>query len=267
MLLEKNVLPRKRIYSARLNNHKNNTITEYIFKFKKETDLDYEIDVTNIYPRLINLDNTSGIKTFFSIPHIKDECATITIENVEINIDTDDWFGEFQKKNPKNIITRKLNDSEFNLEDDVASVLLRKAVLIIENPKASFLKISGDESHFFDSRENSFEIGDKYIWLAAESMDFHRNTIAIKIIFSGKVYLHFNESDVLVQMIEFRDLISNEQVKEINKEQYAIRELKGKEIDHNTFNNIESKFIDYEYTSKFFESNENFNIAYKSFSA
>lgn len=125
--------------------------------------MDYELKITNTYPRLINLDNTSGIKTFFSIPHIKDECTIINIENIEINVDEDDWLKKNQEKNPKNVITKNLNDINFNFENDVASVILRKATLVIKNQKASLLKISGDELFFFDSHENSFEIGDKYI--------------------------------------------------------------------------------------------------------
>lgn len=233
---------------------------------KPEPPTNHRVSVTTIYNRLINLDNTSGIKTFFSIPHIKDECTIINIENIEINVDEDDWLKQIQEKNPKNVITKNLNDINFNFENDVASVLLRKATLVIKNPKASFLKISGDKSFFFDSHENSFEIGDKYIWLSGESIDFHKKEIAIKIIFSGEIYLQFDEEDIIMQMIDFRDLISKERVKKINEEQYEIRKLKGKKINRNTFNNIESKFIDYEYTSAFFESNENCNIAYKSFS-
>lgn len=228
--------------------------------------MDYAIDITNIYPRLINLDNTLGIKTFLSMPHISNGCTEILIENVEINVDNDDWLKEIQEKNSENIITKKLNDNNFNFEDDVASVLLRKATLIIKNQKASFIRVSGDDLSFFDSQENSFEIGDKYIWLAGESMNFHRHEIEIKIIFSGELHLQFDEEDIVLQMIEFRNLISPERVKKINEEQYSLRDLRGERIDQNTLNNIESKFIDYEYTSKFFESNENCNRAYKSFS-
>lgn len=186
------------------------------------------IPITKIYNRLINLDNTSGIKAFFSIPHIKDECTTITIENVEINVDEYDCLKKIQEKNPENIITKKLNDSDFNFESDVASVLLRKATLVIKNQKASFLKVSRGELFFFDSHEGSFEMGDKYIWLSGESLDFYNKEIAIKIIFSGGLYLQFDDKDIIMQMIDFKDLISKERVKKINEEQYELRELKGK---------------------------------------
>lgn len=180
---------------------------------KPEPPINHRVSATKTYNRLINLDNTSGIKTFFSIPHIKDECTIINIENIEINIDEDDWLKQIQEKNPKNVITKNLNDINFNFENDVASVLLRKATLVIKNQKASFLKISGDESFFFDSHENSFETGDKYIWLSGESIDFHKKEIAIKIIFSGEIYLQFDEESIIMQMIDFRDLISKERVK------------------------------------------------------
>lgn len=228
--------------------------------------MEYKIDITNIYPRLINLDNTSGIKTFLSMPSTKNEFTIIHFENVEINIDEDDWLQNIREQNPENIITERLSFNNFDFEEGIASILLRKAKLIIKNKKASFLKISGNGEEVYDSHEDSFEIGDKYIWLAGESAEYHKKEIEMKIIFSGSAYLQFDEDDIFIQMIDFRSLISKELVKTINECQYGLRELKGKHISHDTFNNIESKFISYEYASDFFESNENYNIAYRPFS-
>lgn len=226
----------------------------------------YSIDITNIYPRLINLDNTSGIKTFLSIPSTKGELTTIQFENVEINIDEDDWLQKIREQNPENIITESLSFNNFDFKEGIASILLRKATLIIKNIKASFLKLSGDGEEVYDSHENNFDPGDKYIWLAGESSEYHKKEIEMKIIFSGSAYLQFDEDDFFIQMIDFRSLISKELVKTINEYQYGLRELKGKHISHDTFNNIESKFMSYEYASYFFDRNENCNIAYRPFS-
>lgn len=226
----------------------------------------YRLDITDSYQKFICLDNDIGIENYlsFDLENNTDDFEVI-LENIAVNMSDDIWYLPIIKQNPQTVLNNALNEIDLNDLSSILVILIRKAKLIIKNPKNLYLKINDDENERFHSTDSNFTIGDKYIWLAGKSADYFNQEVNLKIVFSGRLNFVFEESDILIQTIEFRDYIKAHEVDIINRYQALIVKLKNRDITRLDLNNICSKFIEYDYSKNYFTNSENGNIAFKDY--
>ena len=228
----------------------------------------YKLDITDSYQKFICLDNDIGIENYlsFDLENNTDDFEII-LENIAVNMSEDFWYLPIIKQNPQTILNNALNEIDLNDLSSILVVLIRKAKLIIKKQKNLYLKINDGENEYFHSVDSNFNIGDKYIWLAGKSADYFNKEVKLKIIFSGRLNFIFEESDILIQTIDFQDYITDHEVDIINRYQALIVKLKNRNIAQLDLNNISSNFLEYDFSKNYFNSSEKGNIAYKNYIA
>ncbi|MWP63315.1 hypothetical protein GQ593_13370, partial [Gilliamella sp. Pas-s25] len=191
--------------------------------------MEYKLDVTNSYQEFICLDNNLGIENYLSFDlESGEDDFQVNLENIAVNMSEEIWYLPIIKQNPKSVLNNALNEIDLNDPSSILIILIRKARLIIKNFKNMYLKIHDEKNERFHSTDSNFTIGDKYIWLAGKSADYSDQKINLKIVFSGRLNFVFEESDILIQTIEFRDYITHHEVDIINRYQELIVKLKNR---------------------------------------
>lgn len=228
----------------------------------------YKLDITDSYQKFICLDNDIGIENYlsFDLENSTDDFE-VTLENIAVNMSEDFWYLPIIKQNSQTILNKALNEIDLNDLSSILVVLIRKAKLIIKKQKNLYLKINDEENEYFHSVDSNFNIGDKYIWLAGKSADYFNKEVNLKIIFSGRLNFIFEESDILIQTIDFQDYITDHEVDIINRYQALIVKIKNRNIAQLDLNNISSNFLEYDFSKNYFNSSEKGNIAYKNYIA
>lgn len=226
--------------------------------------MNYDINITKGYPALLNLDNSSELCTYFSIEHGSSyEKVVLSVENLEINADRDLWCNQAIAENPSGVIAQfqDIYDDELS----IASFLLRKAKIVIEGDVTYCMCISNNKEEIYHSPPVSFSKGSKYIYAYAKSSEYKNSNIGIYIFFSGALRILFEDSDVLLQMVEFKNCFSTEDVKVINSSQDILNGLRCKDIDRALFNNKKSLFFDFDFLIRYFEHTEDVHTALKDY--
>lgn len=227
--------------------------------------MNHNINITKGYPALLNMDNTSGLYSYFAIdPCNGNDKIVVSVENLEINADKDLWGYQAIAQNPEGIIAEYVDS--YDSDDSVASFLLRKAKIVAEGDVTYCMCLDGGKGNIYHSLPVSFFIGSKYIWLSGKSLDFTDSNIGIYIFFSGGLSLQFEERDVLLQMLNFESSLNIEDVKIINKSQEIFNRQRGRDINHEVFNNIKSPFFDFDFLISYFEHTKHVHTALRDFS-
>lgn len=226
----------------------------------------YQIDISNSYQQFICLDSGIGIENYlsFDLTNIIDEFE-VNLENIEVNMSEHIWYSSIIRKNPKSIIVNALGKIDLNDPSSILTILVRKAKLVIQNVKCIYLQMNGDDTEIYHTIDSNFYVNDKYIWLAGKSADYPNQEIKLKIIFSDKLDFIFEESDILIQTIEFDNYLTPHHVDVINKYQNLIINLKNRNIAELNVNNISSRFLDFDFSRNYFMSSEIGNIAIKDY--
>lgn len=230
--------------------------------------MEYKIDITNNYPRFFWLDNEVGIEQFISFDLIQERGNDIEInlENIAVNMDEKCWFLPILEKNPESIISDTVKTFNSESLDNIFTVLLKKAKLKIYNSKCLYAKYISEKKEYYHSDDSNFNIGDKCIWLSGYSADFRNTFIQLRVIFSGEVQIIFDETDILINTIDFESFIDKKCVETLNKTNAMLVDLKNRNFEKIKLNSIKSKFFDFEYLNEYFNDTSEGNIAIKNYS-
>ncbi|QHM92790.1 hypothetical protein [Kosakonia sacchari] len=226
----------------------------------------YVLDITDSYERFICMDSDVGLHNYITFPEISswgNEQFVITLENIEINMYEDIWFSPILNQNPNSIIATLLKEVDINQPECIFTVVLKRARVLMDKRSVFMFLEKGGENHYH-SDDCGFDIGDKYIFLAGRSADYHNTMVWLTIIATGKLFLEFDEFDIISQSIELENNITIESAKALNKAQELFIDLKKRDFDALHLNNIQSPFHDHSYLSRYFSYSENNNIAIKS---
>lgn len=134
---------------------------------------------------------------------------------------------------------------------------------MVEGIKCVYVSFEKDGKKSYHTSGKGFNIGDRFIWLAGNSANFSNTIFSAMIVFSGKVEYAFEETDVIIQSLDLEQNISYSEAQVINETQRVLTARKSRDINDMEFNNIRSRFLDYEFYRNYFVSDENGNIAYK----
>lgn len=229
----------------------------------------YSLDITESYERFICLESAVGLHHYLSFPDLelwKNEKLTIMLENIEVNMCEEPWHSPIVSKNGNSIIVPSLNKVDIDEPGCIFTVVLRKAKVVV-GAKCILLRFDNGGNVYFHSQGSSFDIGDKYIFLAGKSSDYIDSMIWLNIVFSGSVFFEFDESDIIIQSIELDNNITQGSAKTINNTQGLFIKLKGRVFDPSKLNGVYSPLQDYKYLSPYFHCDENNNIAIKPYNA
>ena len=229
--------------------------------------MDYELDITNSYLRFICLDNSLMIDSYYSFDLMK-ECAesfTVNLENIEVQMIDSIWYAPIHQKNPNGIISRVLGKLDLDALDTILTVLLKKAKLIIKEPRSMHLKLIHKNEEIHHTVDSDFSVGDKSIWIAGKSADYADTDIKMEVIFSGELKFLFEESDILIELVNLEGHIPERDVGLINKYQDLMVRLKNRPISELKVNNVSSKFLDFYFLRSYFESSKGCKVAKKSY--
>lgn len=231
--------------------------------------MQYKIDITDSYQQFMCLDSDIGLAAYFSLPDINDIKETkmhIRIDNIEVNMSDKKWFLPIISTNEKSVINNGLKKINIDEPDCIYSVIISKSTLMVEGVKCVYLFFEKDGKKSYHTSGKGFNIGDRFIWLAGNSADFSDTRFSAMLVFSGKVEYAFDEKDVIIQSLDLEQKISYSEAQIINEAQRVLTSRKNRDTNEMELNNIRSKFLDYEFYRNYFVSDENGNIAYKSFS-
>ncbi|WP_392551401.1 hypothetical protein RHO14_07865 [Orbus wheelerorum] len=228
--------------------------------------MEYQLDITSNYQQFLCLDSCIGIENYLSFDFASiNNDFEVNLENIEVNMSESIWYSPIIEKNPKSIISSGLAKIDLNDYSSIFTLLLRKAKLVIKNARCIYLKLIDNKDEIYHTVDSNFSIGDKYIWLVGKSADYPNMQVKLKIIFSDELNFIFEESDILIQTIEFDNFFTKQDVDFINQYQDYIIKLKNRSIDGLNVNNISSKFLDFDFSKNYFISSENGNIAIKNY--
>ncbi|MCL6743808.1 hypothetical protein [Kosakonia sp. R1.Fl] len=226
--------------------------------------MNYNINITDGYPALLNLDNTSGLYSYFAIdPCGETNKIVVSVENLEINADKDLWCSHAIAENPKGVIAKFAD--RYDGEDSVASFLLRRAKIVAEGDVTYCVCLDNGIEKIYHTLPVSFSTGSKYVWLSGKSLDYTDSNIGLYIFFSGRLSLQFDDRDVLLQMQDFKSTFNMDEVKIINKSQEIFNKQRDTSIKHDVFNNTKSPFFNFDFLMRYFEHTEYVNIALRDF--
>lgn len=229
----------------------------------------YLLDITDSYERFICMSSDVGLRHYISFPEISSwgyEKFVITLENIEINMSEDIWFSPILNQKPNSIIASLLKEVDIGEPECILTVVLKRARVLMDKKCVFMLLEKGGEKHYH-SDDCGFDVGDKYILLAGRSADYHDTMVWLRIIATGKIFLEFDEFDIIAQSVELNNNISIESAKELNKAQELFIDLKKRDFNVLHLNGVQSPFHDYSYFSRYFNYSENNNIAIKPYNA
>ncbi|UXY10994.1 hypothetical protein N7922_00225 [Kosakonia sp. ML.JS2a] len=236
----------------------------YYLKWMGEMTM-YSLDITDSYERFICMSSGVGLHHYITFPEISswgNGDFFITLENIEINMYEDVWFSPILNNNPHSIIATLLKKVDVNEPDCILTVVLKRARVVMEK-KSVFMRLENGGENYYHSDDCGFDIGDKYILLAGRSADYHDTMVWLRMVFTGRLFLEFDESDIIAQSIELDNNISIESAKSLNKSQELFIGLKKRSFSALHLNGIKSPFHDYSYLSSYFSCDENNNISIK----
>lgn len=226
--------------------------------------MNYNIYITEGYPSLLNLDNTSGLYSYFAIdPICENDKNVVSAKYLEINADKDLWCCQAIDENPQGVIAKVAD--RFVSENSLVSFLLRRAKIVAEGDVTYCMCLNNVKEKNFHSLPISFTIGSKYIWLSGKSLDYADFNIGLYIFFSGSLYLHFEDRDIILQMENFKSNLNMEDVQIINKSQDIFNRKRDMFIGHEVFNNKKSPFFDFDFLTSYFAHTEYTNLALRDF--
>ncbi|PDO82065.1 hypothetical protein BK796_23235 [Kosakonia pseudosacchari] len=229
----------------------------------------YLLDITDSYERFICMSSGVGLRHYITFPEIctwGNEQFAITLENIEINMSEDIWFSPILNQNPNSIIASLIKEVEISEPECIFTVVLKRARVLMDKRCVFMLLEKGGEK-YYHSDDSGFDVGDKYILLAGRSADYHDAMVWLRIIATGRIFLEFDEFDIIAQSIDLNNNISIESAKELNKAQELFIELKKRDFNALHLNGVQSPFHDYTYFSRYFNYSENNNIAIKSYNS
>lgn len=227
--------------------------------------MNYNINITEGYPALLNLDNTSGLYSYFAIESCdENDKIVVSVEHLEINADKDLWCCHTIAENPEGVIAKFAD--RYDGEDSVASFLLRRAKIVSEGDVTYCMCLDNGSEKIYHTLPVSFSTGSKYVWLSGKRLDYTDSNIGLYIFFSGSLSIQFEDRDVLLQMQDFKSTFNMEEVKIINKSQEIFNKQRDTFIEHDVFNNIKSPFFDFDFLMRYFEYTEYVNISLRNFS-
>jgi len=226
--------------------------------------MNYNINITEGFPCLLNLDNTSGLHSYFAIDPIgENDKIVVSAKHLEINADKDLWCYQAIDENPQGVIAKSAD--RFFPEDSVASFLLRRVKIVAEGNVAYSMCLDNAKEKIYHSLPISFTTGSKYIWLSGKSLDYADFTIGLYIFFSGSLHLHFEDRDVILQMQDCKSNLNREEVQIINKSQEIFTRNRDLFVEHDAFNNKKSPFFDFDFLTSYFSHTEYTNLALRDF--
>lgn len=208
----------------------------------------YKMNITNSYYYLIYFFDTIGIDFYMSYPTINsDRKCTIKFENIAINMDEERWRNQILILNPDSII---------NKSDDMV-ILLKKATLTIENTKNTNVSLVTNSLDSFDSSGLSFGLKDRRIRCSGKAMNYIDTYIYSDIIFSGDVFIEFDEADISIQTIGYDNLISDINIiNKINQDSIIRTKSRNEKISEKKLNGIKSPIWDFDFLMSHFAEDE-----------
>lgn len=228
--------------------------------------MNYKIDITESYQKFICLDSDIELSAYFSLLDLSDEESSevnINIDNIEVNMSENKWLQPIVSKNKKSIINKELGMISIDEPDCIYSAIISKSTLSIDNVKCIYIALNNNGKEKNRSCDKGFDVGDRFIWLAGKSADFPNTRFSAMVVFSGSVQFSFEESDIIIQSLDLKQNINFSEAASINEKQDLIIQKKKRDINEMEFNNIRSKFLDYDFYRNYFTSDENGNIAIK----
>ena len=218
----------------------------------------YRIDLTDSYRYCIDFDGWSGVECYAFLPIIEKDTATLRmhLENVSINMDEDIYRDQILSVNPKSII---------NINKDL-TILVKKALLTIENIRCYDLKIMHNNRDYYHSSGLKFNIKDRFMVCGGRDIEHLDSDIVSRAIFNGNVFLELEEESILPLMIGCDDLVGGyEGITKINHQKESEIAMKNKILDISRFNNIESPIWDFDFLIKYFPNHGGYREAIKSY--
>lgn len=228
--------------------------------------MQYNLDITDSYQQFICLDSDVGLSAYYSftaLNSINENSISIHIDNIEVNMSESKWFSPVIIANTKSIINNGLSEINTNEPDCIYSIILSKSTLKITNIKCIYMSISQDGIDHYHSSDTGFDTGDHFIWLAGKSADVSNARFSAMIVFSGEIELSFEEKDIIIQSMGLNQNITPSEASVMNTSQELLVSKKKRSLKEMGLNNIKSNFLDFDFYSKYFRSDENINIAIK----
>ncbi|MFD1093739.1 hypothetical protein [Providencia vermicola] len=226
----------------------------------------YNIDITRSYPKMICLDNNIDLKSYFSISDLigNSISSSISMSNIIVNIDDKEWYNPVITKNSDGIVAKALKSIE-NEELDILTLMLKKATLNISGIKSTYIQVKSGARDYYHSEDNEFSIGDKCIWLVGYSSDYVNSMVNIMLIFNGTVTIEFDETDILIESINYKYFIDPVSVNIFNNALDLFVETKKRWVDKNNFNGIKSSLLNFDGFISYFDDTEYGSIAIKNY--
>ena len=223
--------------------------------------MEYILDISEGYTHLLAFSSEFGFDCYMSTPNLsfsKGDKIEIFFENIEVNILDERWYLPIINQNPKSILVKYLSDLDLNESESTLTVSLKRAKIIINNVNSLFFQLSNKNNLFHHTLSYSFKKFDRKIWLTGLSTDFEAADVTFEAVYQGKVYLIFNESDITIKSIGFKELFSCEDVLAVNRSQEVQVKLKKRSFHELNINNIRSNFIDFDYKEKYFKYDDEY---------
>lgn len=232
--------------------------------------MQYNLDIKDSYQQFICLDSDVGLSAYYSFPAldiINTDSVIMHIDNLEVNMSDSKWFSPVIIANTKSIISNGLREINTNEPDCIYSIILSKSILKITNIKCIYMSINQDGIGHYHSSGTGFDTGDHFIWLAGKSADISSAQFSAMIVFSGEgeIEISFEEKDIIIHSVGLNQNITPSEASVMNTLQEFLVSKKQRNLKEMGLNNIKSNFLDFDFYNRYFKSDENGNIAYKSF--
>ncbi|WP_374446776.1 hypothetical protein [Providencia sp.] len=226
----------------------------------------YDIDITCSYPKMICLDNNIDLKSYFSISDLSNNSiySSISLSNIIVNLDEEEWYNPIINNNSDSIVAKALK-SIGNEELEMLTLMLKKATLHISGIKCTYIQIKSGVKNHYHSEDSEFSIGDKCIWLVGYSSDYVGSMVNIMLIFNGSIKIEFDESDILIESMNYKCFIDSTSVNTFNNALDLFVETKKRWMDKSKFNGIKSSLLNFDGFIKYFDDTEYGSFAIKNY--
>ncbi|HCR4019223.1 TPA: hypothetical protein OOF36_003514 [Morganella morganii] len=186
------------------------------------------------------------------------------MNNIIVNLDDEEWYNPIINKNRDSIVAKALNGIK-NKELDVFTLMLKKATLNVSGIKCTYIQIKSGMKNYYHSEDCDFSIGDKCIWLVGYSSDYVNSMINIMLVFNGSITIEFDESDILVESINYEYFIDPVCVNIFNNALDLFVETKKRWVDKKKFNGIKSNLLNFDGFIEYFDDTEYGSFAIKNY--
>lgn len=170
---------------------------------------------------------------------------SMSSENMEIYISWDEFLENHRKNYPNSILSTE------DYSDDCWCFLKKININLYEIKMLSVI-IEGNNEKFFHTIGN-FNAGDRVFFIKGYSKKYKNIKITMFIVYSLKIEVMFEESDIVPITLNFKEVMNNDNIIKINKEKYLEIDRKSNKFISNLVNNKRCNFFNNDFFMDYFK--------------